>query len=204
MSNSVTEPSDPESFADFRQAFFEEHRAFMAEMAELKEQGKETDRRMQETALQMKDTDRRLKKAEALFTSQWGKLMESLVDGDLVPLLRERGIAVNTTYQRRRARQNGEHVEFDIVAMNGEEAVVVEVKTTLRPEDVKEFLPKLSAFAEWFPDHRRHRVFGAVAYLDADSSVIAHAQRQGLFVIRATGSSASIINEGDFEPRVFS
>ena len=119
------------------EAIQESLRQTAALMAELREQSKETDRRMQETdrrmqetAEQMKDTDRRLKKAEGLFTSQWGKLMESLVDGDLVPLLNERGI-------------------------------------------------------------------------DSDASVTAYAERQGLFVIRAPGSSASIVNPPDFEPRVF-
>ena len=32
-----------------------------------------------------------------LFNGQWGKLMESLVEGDLVGLLQQRGIAVHHT-----------------------------------------------------------------------------------------------------------
>ena len=171
---------------------------------------READRRLQEidqlqkeTALQMKETDRRLKKAEGLFTTQWGKLLESLVEGDLVPLLKDWGIDVSMTYQRRTGRRNGEHVEFDIVASNGAETVVVEVKTTLRPEAVKEFLSKLSFFADWLPDHRGERIYGAVAYLKSDESVTTYAERQGLFVIRATGSSASIVNAADFKPRTF-
>ncbi len=157
----------------------------------------------EETALQMKETDRRLRKAEAMFTSQWGKLMESLVNGDLVPLLNERGIEVDTTHQRRRGRRNGEHFEIDIVAVNGREAVVVEVKTTLRSEDVTEFLAKLPVFQDFCKEYRGRRILGAVAYLDSDASVTRYAERQGLFVIRATGSSASILNPLDFEPRVF-
>ncbi len=184
-----------------------ENRAGMAElkdsMVELRESMKDTDRRMKETDRQMKETDRRLKKAEGLFTSQWGKLMESLVEGDLVPLLNERGIAVEETFERLTGRRNGEHIEFDIVAANGNEVVVVEVKTTLRPKDVAWFLDKLSWFSEWFTPYRGRPVYGAVAYLRGDSSVIRHAERRGLFVIRATGSSASIVNEPDFEPRAF-
>ncbi len=170
----------------------------------LKEQAREADRRFRETDRQMQETDRRLKKAEGLFTSQWGKLMESLVEGDLVPLLKERGIAVEGTLQRFEGRRNGQHFEIDILALNGTEVVVVEVKTTLRPRDVTRFVEKLSRFAEWFPAYREHRIYGAVAYLQSDSSVTRYAERQGLFVIRATGSSASIVNEADFEPRVFS
>ncbi len=157
-----------------------------------------------DTAREMKETDRRLKKAEDLFTSQWGKLMESLVEGDLAPLLQERGIAVEGTTERTVKKRNGEHIEIDILAMNGADVVVVEVKTTLRPNDVGHFLEKLSRFADWFPEYRDRRVLGAVAYLRTDTSVVVHAERQGLFVIRATGSSASIVNAPDFEPRVFS
>ena len=113
----------------------------------LKEQAREADRRFRETDRQMQETDRRLKKAEGLFTSQWGKLMESLVEGDLVPLLKERGIAVEGTLQRFEGRRNGQHFEIDILALNGTEVVVVEVKTTLRPRDVTRFVEKLSRFA---------------------------------------------------------
>ena len=172
--------------------------------AEIRETLRRVAAMQQETALQMKETDGRLKKAEALFTSQWGKLMESLVDGDLVPLLKQRGIAVERTYQRVTGKRNGEHFEIDILAINGAEVVVVEVKTTLRSEDVTRFLDKLKRFLEFCPEYRRHAVYGAVAYLKSDSTVGVYAERQGLFVIRATGSSASIVNETAFVPRVFS
>ena len=167
-------------------------------------QMKETDRRQKETARQMKETDRRLKKAEGLFTSQWGKLMESLVRGDLVALLNDRGIEVEKTLQRMHSNRNGEHYEIDILALNGREVVVVEVKTTLRSEGVTEFLSKLSVFLDWCPEFHGKRIFGAVAYLDGADSVTKYAARRGLFVIRATGSSARIVNAPDFKPHAFS
>ena len=66
-------------------------------MQETDRQMKETDRKMQETDRQMKETDRRLKELNKLFTGQWGKLMESLVEGELVNLLKEKGIEVGHT-----------------------------------------------------------------------------------------------------------
>ena len=156
-----------------------------------------------ETALQMKETDRRLKKTEAMFNSQWGKLVESLVEGDLVALLQGYGIDVESTSPRVKGRRNGEHYEFDILAVNGEEVVVVEVKTTLRSEDVTRFLGKLAKFTVYQPVYKGKKILGAVAYLTVDHDVELYAERQGLFVIRATGSSASIINQADFQPKVF-
>ncbi|MCY3972380.1 MAG: hypothetical protein OXG74_20795 [Acidobacteria bacterium] len=199
-SDSVAGANGPRTMEEIRESL----RETAALMAELREQTKETDRRMRETDRQMKETDRRLKKAEGLFTTQWGKLMESLVEGDLVPLLRERGIDVTDTMQRVTGRRNGEHYEFDIVAANGEEAVVVEVKTTLRPEDVADFLDRMSWYAERLRSRAGQTVYGAVAYRRCDESVVRYAERKGLFVIRATGSSASIVNPPDFEPRVLS
>ena len=99
--------------------------------------------------------------------------------------------------------QEGRHYEFDILAVNGEEVVVVEVKTTLRPEDVTHFLSKLERFTGWVRSYKGNRILGAVAYLKADSNVVLQAERQGLYVIRATGSSASSVNEADFRPKVF-
>ena len=163
----------------------------------------ETDRRMRETDRQMRETDRRLKKAEDLFTTQWGKLMESLVRGDLVKLLAGRDVRVQGLARDTLKRRGGESYEVDILAVNGEEIVAVEVKTTLRPEDVRRFRSKLGRFKEWWPEYRDRKVYGAMAFLQASDHVALHAERQGFFVIRATGDSASIVNAEDFEPRVF-
>ena len=189
--------------AELREELKQQSKAADRRQKEADRRQKEADRRRKEIDRQMKETDRRLKKAEGLFTSQWGKLLESLVEGDLVPLLNDRGIEVETTHQRRKGRMGGEHFEIDIVAVNGREVVVVEVKTTLRSEDVTEFLAKLSVFPDFCKEYRGRRILGAVAYLDTADSVITYAERQGLFVIRATGSSASIVNGPDFEPREF-
>ncbi|MCY4364154.1 MAG: hypothetical protein OXE42_18560 [Gammaproteobacteria bacterium] len=47
------------------------------------------------------------------------------------------------------------------------------------------------------------RVYGAVAYIKVVEEAEKYAARQGLFVIRATGSSASIINPAGFKPKRF-
>ena len=201
------EPATPEEVWSFLRTSSEKS---ARETEELRKLMKETDRRMKETGRQMKETDRqmketdrRLKKLDRLFNSQWSKLMESLVEGDLVGLLQAQGIAVERTCTNVKGGRDGCHYEFDILAVNGEEVVVVEVKTTLRAEDVTEFLGKLDKFTDYERVYKGKQVLGAVAYLKADSSVREYAERQGLYVIRATGSSASIINEPGFRPRVF-
>ena len=89
-----------------------------------------------------RDNKRRTDALEELFTGQWGKLMESLVKGDLISLLNERGIHVNHIAQERLSIFEGKEYEFDIIAIDGESIVVVEVKTTLRLKDIDVFIKK--------------------------------------------------------------
>jgi Holliday junction resolvase len=178
---------------------------------EILELFRETDRKFQEVAESQKDTDRKfqdtdrkLNQLEKLFTSQWGKLMESLVEGDLVNLLIQRGIPIADTTTRLKGKQpGGGNYEFDIIAHNGEAVVVVEVKTTLRPDDVKNFLDKLDHLKAWIPRYAQNRIYGAMAWLTADASAEAMVIKRGLFSIRATGDSASIQNDPAFAPQAW-
>ena len=80
------------------------------------ESQKETDRRLQETdrliTRQAQETDRRMRKLDDLFNGQWGKLMEALVEGDLVSLVRVEHTMTNLTavgdrHSRRQRRRGG-------------------------------------------------------------------------------------------------
>ena len=56
-----------------------------------------------ELSRQQRQTDRQMKKLAGLFTSQWGTLMERLVEGDLVPLVASaRGYRTVYTYPNAR------------------------------------------------------------------------------------------------------
>ena len=167
-------------------------------------QMKETDRQMKETDRHMQETDRRLRKTEAFFNSQWGKLMEALVEGDLLKLLKQQGIAIKDTTINMKGEHKDEDWEIDILASNGEEIVLVEVKTTLKIQHVEDFLYKLKRFTTWKSIYKEKKMYGAVAYLKEDQSSTKYAEKQGLFVIRTTGSSSSIINKKNFKPKIFS
>ncbi len=167
----------------------------------------ETDRRFQETERllteKFKATDERINQAFDLFEGQWGKLMESLVEGDLIRILQERGINVTNTYTRRKGNKNGKSFEFDIVAHDTTELVILEVKTTLRARYVKDFLDKMDQVKELLPEYQDYRIMGGVAFLRAEEHSAVMAEKRGLFVIRATGDSAALVNKPDFVPKVY-
>lgn len=188
-------------------ADFEAIRADLRATARLqKKVQRQIDEMVKEGKERRKEYEERQKEYDRKFgdlSNRWGKFVESLVEGDLVAMLRGKGIDVITIGPHLRGERDGERFEFDIVAVNGEEVVVVEVKSTLRAEDVKHFLRKLEKFTTWIQHHKGSKVYGAVAYLQVVQSAEIYAERQGLFVIRATGNSASIINGDGFLPRAF-
>ena len=198
--NGHRDPATPQEIWDIL-------REISAAQQETERRMQETDRRLQETGelitRQARAADRRMDKLDELFNGQWGKLIESLVEGDLAGLLQRRGIAVQHTVTNPRQNYGERRWEFDIVAINGAEVVVVEVKTTLRVPDIDRFVGRLNEFPELMPEYAGRRIYGAVAYLKAHQQSDVRAERLGLFVIRATGSSASITNREGFTPRTF-
>ena len=176
---------------------------FKESRKELDERFKETDAKFKDTDARFKETDKKVKEAFDLFTSQWGRLMESLVEGDIIRIFNERGIKVQDTSTRRKGSYEGENYEYDIIAHNGKETVIIEVKTTLKVKDVKAFVQKLRKTRTYLRMDEDDVIYGAMAYLQADSGSEVYAQNQQLFVIRATGDSAAIVNAVDFEPARF-
>ena len=118
--------------------------ATSVEVSSLSASQKETDRQIQATSVEVSslsagqkmlqasqsEMSAEIKKAQSLFTTQWGRLMESLVEGDLVRLLQERGVKIERTstnekglmsYVDEKGVKKQERCEIDIIAKNGQE-----------------------------------------------------------------------------------
>ena len=154
-----------------------------------------------------RETQKVINKTNGNFNNKWGAFMESLVGGALVKLLNERNISVAKILSRVNFHRpdGNEEGEFDLVAINGEEVVVVEVKTTLTTDDVDHFIKKLERFKEVFTEYRDKKIYGGVAYLESKKSPPQSMEEKGLFVIKALGKEnlSTIINASDFVPKSF-
>lgn len=168
---------------------------------ETREQMKDTDLRMKETDRKMKETDRRLNKLDYLFTGHWGKLMEALTVGGLRSALKERNIEVTGISSNVEKTYEDERREFDIIAVNGEELIVVEVKTTLKLQKVRQFLEKVKSFKSYFPEYKDKKVYGAVAYLKSNEGASGYAEKQGLFILNPVGNVVKVLNTKNFRPK---
>lgn len=135
--------------------------------------------------------------------NRWGTLIEALVEGNLLKLLRDANVDVLRVFSGVRSRIYDTWREYDLVAVGDGDAVVVEVKTTLRAADVERFTERIGDFREWRPDHARPRVRGALAYLTAKGNAEQAAEAAGFYLIRAVTGSARLVNSDGFRPRVF-
>ncbi len=90
-----------------------------------------------------------------------------------------------------------------ILAINGEYAVLIEAKSTLKIEDVREHLERLEKFKTFFPEYKERKVVGAVGGIIMEEDSDKYAYRNGLFVIGESGDAAVILNDTNFQPKVW-
>jgi hypothetical protein len=194
-----TEKRIEKSSLETDRKFQEARQQFQETEKRIEKSSLETDRKIQETDRQMKNLMKKMSESE----SRWGKFVESLVEGTLIKLLKKKKISVESTALREKKKYKGKQIEIDIIAKNGKEIVAVEVKTTLSPADIKDFMEVLKVFHDAFPDYSSKTLYGAVAYISKEGDADIFAEKQGLFVIKATGEGAVITNEKNFQPRVW-
>ena len=157
-----------------------------------------------ETALQMKETDRKIKELSELFTGQWGKLVEALVDSGLPALFQTRGIAVRTVARRQTYHNGREKIaEIDVMLRGGCEDIGVEVKTTCRVADVDEHLERLNRVRAAVTEYEtgKTKLYGGIAALKYEAESDRYARRNGLFVLECREGIFTIMNEEGFQPK---
>jgi len=189
---------------DIFRMFAETDKKFQQTFKEIKETFADTDKKFEQTDRKFRQTDRKINKLSELFTGQWGKVIESLVAPSALSLFKDRGIKVNQSFQRIESQKNGLQMEIDILLTNEQIAVAIEVKTTLKVQDVREFLDKLEKFSVFFPRYKGVKLYGGVAGINIEESADKFAYRQGLFVLTSSGEGmVEILNDLNFEPKNF-
>ena len=175
---------------------------------EAAQRSKEAAQRSKEADRRMDRLDRQIQKIGGRFNERWGRLIEALVEGKMLELLQARGINVeqicpNSQVCKRNKDGSVQSKEFDLIAVNGKEVVATEVKTVLTIKTVDDFIEVAKDFKAYFPYLKDKIWYAAVAGLKMEDEAATYAEKQGLFVIRAVGDSARLINKKSFKPKVF-
>ena len=171
----------------------------------LKESQQKTDEQLKQTDEQL---DRTIKKLDDI-GRQLGEL--GLVQGEVAEDLFYRNVKSVFTKRKmtfRNVRRNLKKkgmAEYDIVAVDGEQVLVIEVKNRLDKRMVDRFVEqKLPKFMEAFPEYRSYRVIGGMGALVVKDEVGRYAERSGLYVLTQTDEGgAAILNREGFKAREF-
>ena len=156
---------------------------------------KEEERRMKEEwKLEEKEhwreIDRKIDKFFGQFTTDWGRLLEEVTKPAAVKLFKEIGIDIDHIFQESRHREEArQEMEADVILVNTTAVVVVEVKTTLRKDDVDHFIKQMGLFKDLFREFKDKTVYVAVAAIKFNNSSDVYARKKGVFVLRSNGEA---------------
>ena len=90
-------------------------------------------------------------------------------------------------------KRKGEHAEFDIVLFNGKSVAIIEAKSRIHPDFIKEIAEKKTAqFRKYFPLYKDFDLYLGVAGFSFDESVESEAEKYGVGIIRQVGDSVEI------------
>ena len=168
------------------------------------EQMKETDRKMQETDRKMQETDRQIKRTSkevASLGSRIGKIVESMVKGNIVGKFQDLGYDVGGCSQNKffENKDLGIRGEIDLLLDDGDVAILIEVKTTLETADVRNHIERLEKYRRYL-DARgidKRRIIGAVAGAVVKDESVTFARENGLYVIIQSGKAVEIVTPSD-------
>ncbi len=174
----------------------------------------ETDRRIKEndqliqaskaeTERQIKENRLFIKQIDSRWGNHWGDLVEALIEGNFLQLLNERGIKVTKATPNYKGLRQNQIKEFDLVATNGQEMVVIETKSSLTKVKVDHFLEVMRHFKEYCSEFSTLTVYGGVACLKSTKDTLDYAEQKGLLVLRVSGQNAILENKESFKPKVF-
>ncbi len=136
---------------------------FKASQADLQASREDFDRRMAESRA---EADRRMVKLEQLAANtsrevgclgdRWGTFVENLVEPAVLQLFQARDINVQATYRPAKSFRPAAPMEIDILAVDGDVAVAIEVKSRLTQQDVDDLCEKLQKIKLAFPEQASH------------------------------------------------
>lgn len=93
--------------------------------------------------------------------------------------------------------------EFDAFVTGGDHFLLIDAKSTVRPERIVEFVGALPELRPLFPEARDRQFHGAIASLHIEPSLVAAGERLGLFMIGLRPGLLTMLNSPGFAPRAF-
>ena len=158
---------------------------------ELREEHKITEKTLRDAN---RATEKTLNKAIGGISNTMGALVEKFMTAGLPQKFKQFGFTFNhVTTVKWASGENNIYTEIDGLLENGKQAMAVEVKTTLRQDDVDDHLIRMERVRKYANEHGDAReFFGAIAATIVENSARAYALKKGFFVIEPSGEDVKI------------
>ena len=171
---------------------------FAQQMAESRQ---EFDKRMAETDKRIAETDRQIRATNqeiGSLGSRVGDMVENMVGGgNIVAQFRALGHHVIAHSRRKTFGERGTDAsgQIDLFLEDGDVAILVEVKTNLKNDDILDHVERMEKYRTWIDTtgNEKKRYIGAVASTSVEDNVIRFAQRKGFYVIVQAGNIFEIV-----------
>jgi len=128
--------------------------------------------------------------------NKFGSFTEGMAFPSMKKILREH-FGMTTIATNLQARKNGKSLELDVFAYsNGKRKVacIVEVKSHLREEGLKQILKTLREFPKFFEDHADKKLYGILAAVNIPDNLVKKVLKSGVYLAN--------IHDEDFELQV--
>ena len=179
-----------------------EQRARETEQREKQREKQRAKQRAQEQEKISQEILRVSRNVDAL-TNKWGIFVENMVAPACETLFAKWGIPVHEVHPRVRSKRPGISMEIDLMVVNDSHVILVEVKSSMRIEDIDRHLLRLGKFKQAFPKYADCHVHGAIAGVDQPEHVVHNAIKNRLFVLVQAGETMAILNPSSFKPRAW-
>jgi hypothetical protein len=157
----------------------------------LRESNLRSEKANQELRESTKEMRKSLDKSMGYLSNKLGSIVEKIIIPDLPKKFKALGYSFTelSTF----LISEGIYAQFDGLLENGTQAVTVEVKTTLRVEDIDDHILRMGKLRQHANEKGGTRQFmGAMAAIITDKSTKTYALKQGLFVIEPSGNNVKV------------
>jgi glutamyl-tRNA reductase len=125
-----------------------------------------------------------------------GNISESMLVPNLVEKFKKLGFTFEITNRHRKivSDEHDIHTEIDAFLENGSQAMAVEVKTTLRRDEVDYHVERMEKIRRHADLHNDKRQFlGAIAATVIDEETRRYTLKQGFYIIEPSGEDVKIV-----------
>ena len=137
--------------------------------------------------------------------NSWGRFTEDLFTPSLDRIL-YKDFGLDTVGHRVGHGNNGDRMEIDVLGYSNSEkntAVVVEIKSKLRDDDINEFIEVLKKFPKVFKEHKDKKIIGMMAAVSISPEQKAKLEKLGIYVVRIHDEVFRVVSGKKFEPKDF-